>query len=81
MLSNLALLIVCIGIGVFALGSLWLIVEAFREHVGWGLAVLLLPIATLAFLVHAWQRAKQPFLYQIYGVLIMIGGLLVLPGQ
>jgi hypothetical protein len=77
MLASLSILVVCVGIGVFALGSLWLILEAFREHVGWGIAVLLLPVATLAFLVLAWQRAKPAFLCQLYGVLIMVGGMIV----
>ena len=45
---------------------LWLVVRAFKKHVGWGIAVLLLsPFAATAFAITYWKDAKQPFLAYI----------------
>jgi hypothetical protein len=44
-------------------GFVWLCVVAFKEHVGWGLAVFFLsPIAAIVFAIKHWQESKKPFL-------------------
>ena len=44
-------------------GFVWLCVLAFKEHVGWGLAVLFLsPVAAVVFAIKHWQESKKPFL-------------------
>lgn len=49
-----------------SLALLWLVVRAFRRHVGWGVAVLLLsPISATAFGVSYWRDEKIPFLAYI----------------
>lgn len=45
------------------IGFIWLCVLAFREHIGWGLAVFFLsPVAAIVFAIKHWQDAKKPFL-------------------
>jgi hypothetical protein len=41
---------------------IWLVVVAFKNHVGWGLAVLFIPFAAIVFAIMNWDEAKKPFL-------------------
>jgi len=44
-------------------GFVWLCVLAFKEHIGWGLAVFFLsPVAAIVFAIKHWQESKKPFL-------------------
>jgi hypothetical protein len=42
------------------IGSIWFYVEAFKESVGWFLACLLLPFATIIFLFMKPEKAFWP---------------------
>ena len=45
---------------------LWLVVRAFKKHIGWGFAVLLLsPFAATFFGIKYWDKEKKPFLAYI----------------
>jgi hypothetical protein len=44
-------------------GFVWLCVKAFREHIGWGLAVFFLsPVGAIVFAIKHWEDSKKPFL-------------------
>jgi len=52
--------------GLVAFASfVWLLVVAFKTHVGWGLAVLFLPLAPIVFAIKHWQASKRPFLLNL----------------
>jgi len=56
--------------GSILLAVLHLVVEAFREHIAWGIMVALssfLPILWMAFVVIHWDRAKRPFILLLVG--------------
>ncbi len=55
--------------------GVWLLVLAFRENVGWGLACLFIPFAALAFVLKFWDEAKKPFLYSLAGSGLAIIGM------
>jgi hypothetical protein len=59
------------GIGVAAFGYLWLLIEAFRRRVYWGIAVFLIPPTALAFLFVHWRRALGPVAVSILGLAVM----------
>ncbi len=42
--------------------SVWLVVVAFRKRTAWGLVVLLVPFAAVAFAIRHWRSARKPFL-------------------
>ena len=72
------LVLVCLAVGVIVCiaGALWLIIEAFRTHVAWGLLCLLLPPVQLVFLIVNWTVAWRPFLLGLLGsVVIVLGGI------
>ncbi len=53
---------------------IWLIVAAFKEHVGWGIGMILLPFPlAIVFAALHWQEAKKPFLaYMITNILFTV---------
>ena len=55
-------------------GGIWLLITAFQESVGWGLACMFLPVVSLIFVFVHWQEAKRPFLVGLAGNLILIAG-------
>ena len=76
-----AILLLGLGILVALAGNIWFLVVAFQRSVGWGLAVLLLPLANLVFLFCAWAEAKRPFLLGLVGVGICTAGFFALPQE
>lgn len=64
-----------LGFILMVIGGIWLVIEAFRESVLWGLGVLLIPIVGLIFVVLHWDVAGKPFLIQLAGVILwFVGG-------
>ena len=59
-----------VGAGIVMLANI-----AFRQHVGWGLAVLLVPFGALGFTIKYWSRAKHAFLLQVLGSAFFAAGL------
>ena len=52
---------------------LWFTVTGFRTHWGWGLGILIFPVASVAFLFIHPQRVKHPtFLWLSGAVLLLI---------
>jgi hypothetical protein len=67
---------VLIGGGLFVLGALAIViggiiflVEAFKEHILWGLGSIFLPFVGLIFLCMHWNVAKRPFFIKLGGIL------------
>ena len=59
----------------FFIGSILFLVEAFREHILWGLGCLLLPIVALVFLCLHWKVAKRPFVIKVVGFVGVLCGI------
>jgi hypothetical protein len=57
------------GLAIAALAWIWLLVRAFREHIGWGLGGLILPPVVLLFALRHAQKSVAPL------VLVVLGGL------
>jgi hypothetical protein len=53
-------------------GSIWTLVLAFSESVLWGVAVLLVPCASLVFSIKFWHQARTPFLLQLGALLSIV---------
>lgn len=66
---------VILGFIIMLVGGIWLLIEAFKESVLWGLGCLFIPIVSLIFVILHWDKAGKPFLIQIVGlILFAIGG-------
>lgn len=48
---------------IYLVAFVWMVVVAFRRHIGWGFAVFLLsPLSAFIFTIMYWREAKYPFL-------------------
>ena len=61
------------------IGSVWLIVAAFRKAPAWGIACIVFPPTAIAFLIAHRVAAWRPFLMFIVGLMITLTGKGMLP--
>lgn len=69
---SLAIALVCIGIGMLAVGHLVILVEAFSESLLW-ILVAFSP-AWLLFVLVFWDKCKNYLLIQLCGIVLVIVG-------
>jgi hypothetical protein len=75
------LLIPVILAGAVALvaGNVWIVVNAFRTSVIWGLGTFLLPVVGLIFVLMHWEENRKPFLYSVLGTAAISAAVLLGP--
>ena len=57
------------------IGGIWVLIEAFKESILWGLGCIFIPLVSLIFVIMHWDKAGKPFLIQLVGiVLFAVGG-------
>jgi hypothetical protein len=59
-----------VGLIVALIGGIWIIVNAFKKSVLWGLGSLFVPFVSLVFVIMNWQENKKPFLISIAGAVL-----------
>ncbi len=72
---SLTAIVFLAGVGLMALGSLMLLVRAFRWRLVWGLALLVPVVGLLAFAIVHWKMARNGVLTLILGFLLALAGL------
>jgi len=60
------------AVALWHISWLWFIVSGFRTHWGWGIGILLFPLAALAFLFIQPHRAKRPALVWLLGTVLLL---------
>lgn len=70
-----------LGFVLFLLGNLLFLVAAFRVHILWGLATLLIPLVGFVFLIVHWGKAWKSFALILFSMAVMLFGLFRLGGQ
>lgn len=70
-----------LGLVIALVGVVWLLVITFKTSVLWGLGSLFIPIVSLVFVAMHWDETKRPFLIQVVGVVLMVAGAMMAPGQ
>ena len=63
-----------LGCILMAIGQLGLIVDAFKSHVAWGLAVWFIPGFNLIFALSHWQESKTAVYIALVGIGILGSG-------
>jgi uncharacterized membrane protein HdeD (DUF308 family) len=82
MLEALSAVVVLVGLVLLVVGAIYFLIVAFQESLLWGLAVLFLPgIVSFIFLIVEWPAAKRPFFWQLWGILLIIGGIAMASGH
>ena len=54
------------------IASVWMLVEAFRVHIFWGLALIFFPVLGIVFLILHWEAVKKPFFLNLLATLILM---------
>ena len=75
----IGIILFLLGLIVGIVGFIWALIQAFSEHVGWGLAYWFIPFAGLAFHLINWKKIpiRKTFLLQILGfVMGLLGSIL-----
>ena len=62
-----------VGIGIFILGGIFFLIEAFRTSLLWGFGCLFITPVTIFYLILHWNNAKKPFSIQV-GTIILLAG-------
>jgi hypothetical protein len=74
MLDAIKTVILLAAYAAFAVGSIWLIIRAFRTGVLWGLACLFISPMMILFAVTHWSAGRDPLLLQVSGFLLFFVG-------
>ena len=75
----LAYIIMGLGILAIVVAAVWIIIGAFKTGIGWGLFVLFCQFGALVWAITHWDEGKKPFLINLCGVALLIGGFFLLP--
>ena len=72
-MTAIGILLVVVGLGVMAYGSLPIFVEAFKTSPAWGFGSLFLPVG-LIFVAKHWEAAKKWFFIALAGWVVLLAG-------
>lgn len=64
-----------LGIGLSLIGWLWIVVNAFRESVLWGVGSLLISPVALVFAIINFGANKIPLLLCVIGIVLLFMGM------
>ncbi len=67
-------LLVILGVILMIIGGVWLLVEAFKESILWGLGSIFIPFVGLVFAIMHWSECKVPFLIHVAGLVLFVAG-------
>jgi glutaredoxin len=73
--------LIAIGIGglIAMIGLILLLIASFRQHIGWGLAVLFAPLGSIVYTCVHWAEAKIGFLAHSIGSIVCLAGFFTIP--
>lgn len=63
-----------IGIVLCVVGGLWIVVNAFKQSIWWGLGSLIIPLVGLVFAIMHFAENKIPLLLYVVGIVLLIAG-------
>jgi glutaredoxin-like YruB-family protein len=78
--SMVSLIVLGFGGLVAVIGTILLLVAAFRQSIIWGLVALFVPLGEIVYVCVHWAEAKTGFLAKILGWAIFFAGLFSIPG-
>jgi hypothetical protein len=74
---GVAIFIIVPALALAVIAYLWLLVQAFRAGIGWGLAVLFVPPAILLFVPMKWKMSRAPLALFLFACIVFTVGLVV----
>lgn len=74
-----SLVIMGLGLLLAAGASIVVLINAFRQHVGWFFVVFFLPLGNIIFACVHWAETKVSFVLSFVGIAMMFGGAFAVP--
>lgn len=78
-METIGTILMVLGLIVGSVGGIWLLIEAFKTSVWWGLGCLLIQFVSLIFIIMHFDVAKKPFFISLAGTAIAILGMMLIP--
>jgi hypothetical protein len=66
-----------LGLILCFVGGIWILVNAFKTSILWGLGALFIPFVSLIFAIMHWDQNKKPFLISIAGIVVVVVGVMM----
>lgn len=63
-----------LGVALSVIGGLWIVINAFRTSVLWGLGSLLVPLVSLIFALMNFSENKIPLVISVIGTILVLMG-------
>ncbi|MAC19563.1 MAG: hypothetical protein CMJ23_07835 [Phycisphaerae bacterium] len=61
------------GIAAFS-GAIWIVANAFKESIAWGIFSLLFPIVLVIYALMRLGTCKVPLIFFVVGIVVYVGG-------
>jgi uncharacterized membrane protein len=79
-MSVLGGILMFVGVIIGVVGGVWLLIEAFKQSIWWGLGCFFISIVSLIFVIVHFEVAKKPFFVSLAGTVLIILGAIMMPG-
>lgn len=68
-----------LGLGglLMLVGFIWIVINAFKTSIVWGICSLLIPLVAQIFAIMNWATNKAPFLVWLGGLVIYVVGFMM----
>lgn len=63
-----------LGVILLLIGGIWILVEAFKESIVWGICSLIIPLVALVFALMHLDRTKRALIIYVVGLVLTIIG-------
>jgi hypothetical protein len=77
MAKEIAVWLALPALGLFVLAHIWLLIRIFEQNIGWGLASLFFPIASLMAVARYWEKTKRSFVGQCICMATFVVGMAI----
>jgi len=66
-----------LGLILCLVGGIWILINAFKTSILWGLGALFVPFVSLIFAIMHWDENKKPFLISLAGIVVVVVGVMM----
>ncbi|MEM7146253.1 MAG: hypothetical protein AAF591_14035 [Verrucomicrobiota bacterium] len=73
-MATIGTILLFVGAIISLVYAIFILVNAFKKSILWGLGSLFVPFVGLIFVIMHWDQNKQPFIRYLIGVAISIVG-------
>lgn len=64
-----------LGVALCLIGGLWIVINAFRKSIWWGLGSLIIPFVAVVFAIMNFAENKIPLAIYVVGIILLVVGM------